>query len=145
MFRECHNIALKQTHEPEVPNVLNRGASAFALAYLNFLITVVSVSKLRLMWLPSFNLVPSAFVWEARSLPARSTRFCRVQNSNQYNLTILYHQEAKRGGSRYHTKLARKDFTRPELSRRLLFMVWNQKSENSSLMHEYVTKKRIHH
>lgn len=67
------------------------------------------------------------------------------QNSNQHNLTILYHQETKRGGSRDHTKLARKDFTRPELSRRLLFMVWNQKSENSSLMHEYVTKKRIHH
>jgi hypothetical protein len=78
LFRECHNIALKQTHEPEVPNVLNRGASTFALAYLNFLITVVSVNKLRLMWLPSFNLVPSAFVWEARSLPARSTRFCKV-------------------------------------------------------------------
>lgn len=45
---------------------------------LSFLITVVSVIKLRLIWQPSLSLAPSACVCEARSLPARSTKFCRT-------------------------------------------------------------------
>ena len=46
-------------------------------AFLNLLslrITVPKVSKLRFMWQPFFNLVPSDNIWEARSLPARSTK-----------------------------------------------------------------------
>lgn len=38
--------------------------------------TVLRVSKLRFMWQPSFNLAPVDNAWEARSLPAKSTKFC---------------------------------------------------------------------
>lgn len=43
---------------------------------LSFRMTVVRVIKLRLIWQPSLSLAPSAFVWEALSLPAKSTKFC---------------------------------------------------------------------
>jgi hypothetical protein len=52
---------------------------------LSFLITVVSVIKLRLIWHPSLSLAPSACVCEALSLPARSTKFCRLTISITYN------------------------------------------------------------
>jgi len=42
--------------------------------------TVPRVSKLRFMWQPSFNLVPAELVWDARSLPARSMKFCTGKN-----------------------------------------------------------------
>lgn len=58
--------------------------------YLSFLITVVKVSKLRLIWLPSFNLAPSALVWEARSLPARSTRFYPYKIVTLHLLDVIY-------------------------------------------------------
>lgn len=61
-----------------------------SLAHLSFLITVVSVNKLRLIWLPSLSLTPSAFVWEARSLPARSTKFCKVTALQSTRWTAIY-------------------------------------------------------
>lgn len=47
---------------------------------LSFLMTVVKVNKLRFIWQPSFNLAPMACVCAARSLPARSTKFCKQRN-----------------------------------------------------------------
>jgi len=38
--------------------------------------TFPSVSRLLLIWLPSFSLIPAEAVCDARSLPARSTKFC---------------------------------------------------------------------
>jgi hypothetical protein len=36
------------------------------------------------MWHPSFNLVPAELVCDARSLPARSTKFC-IQENKHYH------------------------------------------------------------
>jgi hypothetical protein len=49
-------------------------------ANLSLRITVPRVSKLRFMWQPSFNLAPAELVWDALSLPARSTKFCSTKN-----------------------------------------------------------------
>lgn len=75
LYHHIQHESRKKERKKEIE--LTCGFSYSAL-YLSFLITVVKVSKLRLIWLPSFNLAPSAFVWEARSLPARSTRFYHI-------------------------------------------------------------------
>lgn len=53
--------------------------------YLSLRITVPSASKLRFMWQPSFNLVPADNDWDARSLPARSTKFCITIVKSAFN------------------------------------------------------------
>ena len=58
------------------PNMEKSGQLVdYRLTDLSFLMTVVRVNRLRLMWQPSFSLAPSMFVWDALSLPARSTKF----------------------------------------------------------------------
>jgi hypothetical protein len=46
--------------------------------------TVPRASKLLLIWQPSFSLVPADNAWDARSLPARSTKFCTERNNAHY-------------------------------------------------------------
>lgn len=58
---------------------------------LSFLMTVVKVNKLRFIWQPSFNLAPMACVCAARSLPARSTKFC-THNKQLFKLWSLAYQ-----------------------------------------------------
>nr|GLL35357.1 hypothetical protein Itr_chr09CG10140 [Ipomoea trifida] len=41
-----------------------------------------AVIKLRLIWHPSRSLTPSAFVCDALSLPAKSTKFCNISTDN---------------------------------------------------------------
>ena len=96
--------------------------------YLSFRITVVKVSRLLLIWLPSLNLVPSAFVWEARSLPARSTRYCKEKEFEVRYMQRYTPKKVPNQGKEMHTRLAKKDLKDPVLSRRLLSIVWIWKS-----------------
>jgi hypothetical protein len=57
---------------------------------LSLRITVPRVNKLRFMWQPSFNLVPAANDWDARSLPARSTKFCTKKKKNMVVIVADY-------------------------------------------------------
>lgn len=58
------------------------------LLYLSLRITVPKVSKLRLIWQPSFSLCPTDNAWAARSLPARSTKFCRKFELAGHNIVL---------------------------------------------------------
>jgi len=68
------------------------------------------------------------------------------QNSNQHNLTILFFQEAKRGGKQIPYQTCYKRFhTAWTFPQATLYGLKPKKNENSSSMQEYVTNKRIHH
>lgn len=61
---------------PVYPWVFKTNRTKTENGYLSLRITVPRVSRLRFIWQPSFNLAPADNAWEARSLPARSTKFC---------------------------------------------------------------------
>lgn len=100
---------------------------------LSFLITVVKVIKLRLIWQPSLSLAPSAFVCEALSLPAKSTKFCKKwiyhlsYRSIANTIKYIFGKIIKRTN---FTRLATNDLTQSEFSRSVLSIVciYNQRT-----------------
>lgn len=64
--------------------------------------TVPRVSRLLLIWQPSFNLVPADNAWDARSLPAKSTKFCRV-NKACLHFAFMTWKKYGQNLSSYHT------------------------------------------
>lgn len=70
--------------------MLNSIKTARKTTNLSLRITVPRVSKLRFMWQPSFSLVPADNDWDARSLPAKSTKFY-VQMIKQSAVTSVHY------------------------------------------------------
>lgn len=68
---------------------------------LSLRITVPRVSKLRFMWQPSFNLAPADNAWDARSLPARSTKFCWQKQINLLQLSLPFVKKVSSGDNPY--------------------------------------------
>lgn len=95
--------------------------------------TVVRVSKLRFIWQPSFSLAPTACVCAARSLPARSTKFCEkathIIEIKKTACTPLQNEDVML------TRLATKDLTHPDTSRSLLSTVWIEIMHNNYFSH----------
>jgi hypothetical protein len=65
--------------------------------------TFPSVSRLLLIWLPSFSLIPAEAVCDARSLPARSTKFCPQE---EYKAQNFPHERIINVGLYFHTTQA---------------------------------------
>lgn len=115
----------------EVYKTLNLQKYAKIDLNLSFLITVVRVIKLRLIWQPSLSLTPSACVCEALSLPARSTKFCKllfphviIDKVYSYSLGSEKNWTSEmRLGFSIFTRLATKDLTVFEFSRSVLSTV----------------------
>lgn len=60
---------------------------------LSLRITVPRVSKLRLIWQPSFSRLPAEDAWDARSLPAKSTKFYVQKRSSSASDLCHFHLE----------------------------------------------------